>query len=158
MWLEAALHASPARLEEALRAVLSESKAQGADVRMLFGSGCHPDVCDMAREHGSSLSPVKNCIEAFCGERTKDLEANRTMIMTPGWVRAWPSIMSTLGWNEVDVRMNLGRYDKILLLEPGIDPLTEEEILSFFDLTQVPLDVQPLDLSHFKTILAQALR
>jgi hypothetical protein len=46
----------------------------------------------------------------------------------------------------------------VAALEPGINPLSEEEILSFFDLTQVPLDVQPLDLSHFKTILVEALR
>ncbi|MGC8492781.1 MAG: DUF1638 domain-containing protein [Syntrophobacteraceae bacterium] len=158
VWLEAALHASPARLEEALHTALSKSKAQEADVRILFGSGCHPTLCDLAREHGAALSPVKNCIEAFCGERTRELEANRTMIMTPGWVRAWPSIMTALGWNEIDVRMNLGRYDRILLLEPNIDPLTEEEILAFFDLTQVPLELQPLDLGHFRAFLAEALR
>jgi hypothetical protein len=100
---------------------------------------------------------VRNCIEAFCGDLAKELEANRTMVMTPGWVRAWPGIMNTLGWNEVDVRINLGRYDRILLLEPGIDPLTEEEILRFFDLTQVPVDVQPLGLEHFRNVLAGAL-
>lgn len=79
------------------------------------------------------------------------------MIMTPGWVRAWPSIMKGLGWDEVDVRTNLGRYERILLVDPGLDPLTEEEIIDFFDLTQVPIECEPLDLQHFKNVVASLI-
>jgi hypothetical protein len=79
------------------------------------------------------------------------------MIMTPGWVRAWPNIMAALGWDAVDVRINLGRYSRILLLEPGINPLNDEEILSFFDLTQVPIDIEPLELDHFEQTLTKLL-
>ncbi|MDR3555784.1 MAG: DUF1638 domain-containing protein [Syntrophobacteraceae bacterium] len=158
LWIEAALHARPERLEEALKAALSAAEAIGNDIRVLLGTGCHPDLCSLTDSYGARLLPAKNCIEAFCGKLSKELEANRTMIMTPGWIRAWPGIMKEMGWNEIDVRINLGRYDKILLLEPGIDPLTEDEILCFFDLVQVPLDIQPLDLSHFKEILNEVLR
>jgi hypothetical protein len=80
------------------------------------------------------------------------------MIMTPGWVRAWPSIMEALGWDGVDTRINLGRYDRILLLDAGVDPLSEEEILSFFDLVQVPIEVESLNLDHFKCTLAEVLQ
>lgn len=44
-----------------------------------------------------------------------------------------------------------------MLLEPGIDPLTEDEILAFFDMTQVPVEMEALDLSHFKTALDKIL-
>lgn len=157
VWVEAALHAVPERLEETLLGILSDENMRNKDIRILFGIGCHPDVAHHAERFGARLSPVKNCIEAFCGDQARELEANRTLVMTPGWVRAWPNIMDALGWNEVDVRINLGRYDRILLLEPGIEPLTDEEILSFFDLTQVPVEVQPLSLDHFRNVLAEAV-
>lgn len=96
-------------------------------------------------------------IEAFLGPHKKDLEKNHTMIMTPGWVRAWPEIMKALGWDEVDVRMNLGRYERILLLDCGAHPLSDEEILWFFDLAQIPIEIEPLDLGHFKKMLKQLL-
>ena len=79
------------------------------------------------------------------------------MIMTPGWIRAWPSMMAALGWNEVDVRINYGRYNRILVLEPGINPLSDEEILEFFDLTQIPIEIEPLELEHFKSLLTGML-
>lgn len=112
----------------------------------------------LAQEYGAHLAPVKNCIEAFLGMRQKELEKNGTMIMTPGWIRAWPGIMASLGWDEVDVRQNLGRYNRILLLEPGINPLTDEEIITFFDLIQVPIDIEALDLNNFQGLLASMLR
>jgi hypothetical protein len=158
IWIDAGLHADLHRLEEQLTKALEESKGEGTEVRVFFGNGCHPDICRLSRRFGAGIAPVKNCIEAFCGENAKKLEENRTMIMTPGWVRAWPRIMAALGWDEVDVRINLGRYDRILLLDAGVDPLREEEILSFFDLVQVPVEVEALDLEHFKCTLTAILQ
>ncbi|MGW8221269.1 MAG: DUF1638 domain-containing protein [Syntrophobacteria bacterium] len=158
IWIDAGLHADLPRLEEQLTKALEKSQGRAAEVQVFFGSGCHPDICRLARRFSAGIAPVKNCIEAFCGENAKKLEENRTMIMTPGWVRAWPRIMEALGWDEVDVRINLGRYDRILLLDAGVDPLSEEEILSFFDLVQVPIEIDSLNLDHFKCTLAAVLR
>ena len=36
----------------------------------------------------------------------------------------------------------LGRYERILVLDAGIEPLTDEETLSFFDLVQVPVEIE----------------
>jgi hypothetical protein len=157
LWIDAALHADLPKLEKELVGELSNGRLADSEVRLLFGSGCHPDMSRLARRFGAGLAPVKNCIEAFCGAMTKELEANRTMVMTPGWIRAWPAIMKALGWDEVDARINLGIYDRILLLDPGIDPLSDDEILAFFDLTQVPVEMEALDLSHFKTTLSNIL-
>jgi hypothetical protein len=44
------------------------------------------------------------------------------------------------------------------ILDPGKDPLTDEEILMFFDLAQVPIDIEPLQLDHFKCVLNEILR
>jgi hypothetical protein len=158
IWIDAALHADLDRLEQALTSALSAAGASATDVRMFLGVGCHPDMLKLAQEHGAGISPVKNCIEAFLGPEYQEREKDGTMIMTPGWIRAWPGIMAALGWDAVDVRINLGRYNRILLLEPGINPLTDEEILAFFDLTQVPIELELLELQHFRRVLAELLQ
>ncbi len=157
IWIDAALHADLDRLEQELKTVLAEVGTTPGEVQVFLGVGCHPNIVQLAREHGAKISPVKNCLEAFVGEKLGELEKDSTMVMTPGWVRAWPGIMATLGWDAVDVRMNLGRYNRILLLEPGINPLTDDEILSFFDLTQVPIDIEVLNLDHFRQTLAELI-
>jgi hypothetical protein len=158
VWIDAALHANLDRLEEELKTTLAQEAAGGAEVQILLGGGCHPDIVKLAGEYGAQLAPTRNCIEALLGVRQKELEKNGTMIITPGWIRAWPDIMASLGWDEVDVRQNLGRYNRILLLEPGINPLTDEEVLAFFDLIQVPIDIEPLDLTNFQNLLGSMLR
>jgi hypothetical protein len=157
IWLDAGLHADLPRLEQELTRVLAATRENLEEFRLFMGVGCHPDIVKLAEKFGVPLSTVKNCLEAFLGSRVKELEQDRTMLMTPGWIRAWPGIMASLGWDEVDVRINLGRYNRILLLEPGINPLNDEEVLAFFDLVQVPIEVEPLDLAHFRTALTELL-
>jgi hypothetical protein len=65
--------------------------------------------------------------------------------------------MEALGWSEVDVRINLGRYERILVIDPGLEPLTDEETLVFFDLVQVPVEIKKIDLSVFRGLLAKLL-
>ena len=157
IWLDAALHADLPRLEHELTEVLAATGTNQEEVRLFMGVGCHPDIVKLARKFGVPFSTVKNCLEAFLGSKVEEMEQDRTMLMTPGWIRAWPGIMTSLGWDEVDVRINLGRYNRILLLEPGINPLNDVEILAFFDLVQVPIEVEPLDLAHFRAALAELL-
>ena len=157
VWVEAALHVNLDRLEGELRAVLAAAATNGAKTQVFLGIGCHPDMVKLSREYGVLISPVKNCLEAFLGAKMKELEKDGTLIMTPGWIRAWPGMMASMGWNEVDVRINYGRYNRILVLDPGINPLSDEEILEFFDLTQIPIEIQPLELDHFKGLLTEMI-
>jgi len=158
-WLEAALHATPDRMKAALeKAVANHAGSPSNNVCFLFGNGCHPDICKITDGCGSRTLPVGNCIQAILGpEETKRLESDRTMIVTPGWITAWQSIMDGLGWDEVDVRINLGRYDRILLLDTGTAPTADEDILAFYDLTQVPIEIALVDLTYFKGLIYQAL-
>jgi len=157
IWIEAAMHADNRLMEAALKGALAEAAATGLKTHLFVGFGCHPDLPDLAKEYDADILPVKNCLEVFLGPRKEELEQGGTMLLTPGWVRAWPSIMAALGWDEVDVRMNYGRYQRILVLEPGIRPLTDEEILLFFDLILVPIDIEPLPLDHFQGLLNDLL-
>ncbi|QCQ22276.1 DUF1638 domain-containing protein [Desulfoglaeba alkanexedens] len=149
IWLDAALHADLDRLAAELRAAIDTAKASGGPVQLLFGGGCHPDLTALAGNLGIIASPYKNCIAWLVGDRIGELEKNRTMLMTPAWVRVWPAIMAAMGWNEIDARMQLGRYDRILVLDVGLNSLTDEEIIAFFDLVQVPVEIQLIELTEF---------
>lgn len=153
-WMDAALHADPVRMKAEITDCLSRigpENSGNSGIRFLFGNGCHPDMAAIAGGCCASLPPEKNCIQAFLGPaRTKELEQNRTMIISPGWLDAWQDIMSGLGWDEVDVRINMGRYDRILLLDPGLAPLDDEALIRFYDLVQVPVEIMELDLDCFK--------
>lgn len=158
-WMDAALHATPDRMKASLeKAAAEHASSPSNNVSFLFGNGCHPDICKITEGCGSKTLPVSNCIQALLGpEETKSLEADRTMIVTPGWITAWQSIMQGLGWDEVDVRINLGRYDRILLLDAGIAPVADEDILAFYDLAQVPVEIAPVKLTYFKNLIDHVL-
>lgn len=158
-WIDAALHADPDCMKKELTdAIAAAENDRVDDICFLFGNGCHPDICEITKSCGAQLPSVKNCIQAIIGpERTKQLEANRTMLITPGWITAWSGIMAGLGWDEVDVRINLGRYDRILLLDPGIVPINDEKILSFYDLVQVPIEIEGVELTYFRNLIGRIL-
>jgi hypothetical protein len=154
--IEAALHADPKELKKNLVAMLSECRRDGKDTYVLFGN-CHPEIDELCRIYGAKRLESDNCIHAFLGSSKDRFEQDRTMIMTPAWVREWRSIMNALGWDEVDARINLGRYRRILLLDPELRSLTDEEILEFYDLIQVPIEIERLELDTFKQTVERLL-
>ena len=158
-WLDASLHADAERMKAALDHAVAVHQANAAHrIRFLFGNGCHPDIGKVTEGCGSRIPPVKNCIQAMIGpQKTRQLEVDRTMVVTPGWITAWPDIMKGLGWDEVDVRINIGRYDRILLIDAGVATVSDEAILSFYDLVQVPIEIEPVDLAYFKNLVNQIL-
>lgn len=157
IWIDASLHADADRLEKELKKAMNRAEAEEGDVKILFGSACHLDMPTLAGEHGAESLSAANCIEALCGERKDELEQEGAMLMTPGWIRSWPGMMKTLGWTEVDFRLNLGRYDRIVVLDAGIKPLTEYEILEFFDLVQIPIEIEELSLERFERTVGTLL-
>ncbi|MDR0355317.1 MAG: DUF1638 domain-containing protein [Deltaproteobacteria bacterium] len=160
-WIKAGLHNDLGILEKRLREAIDEQKG-AEDLRLFIGFGCLPQLPEMASKEGFPLLKVKNCMEALLGpKRLAELEQNRTMVITPSWLRktwfAEDGIRAMLGWDDVDFRQNFGRYDRILVLDPGLDPLSDMEILEAFEVIQVPIEVEPLPLEHFEEFAVQFL-
>ncbi len=157
-WIDAALHANPDKMEKELNAVITGLQDTHSDIRFLFGNGCHPDICSIAGKCGADLLEEKNCIHAFLGvDQTKELEKSRTMIISPGWLEAWHGINEGLGWDDVDVRINLGRYDRILILDPGLAPISDETIIEFYDQVQVPVEMMEITLDAFRAFVSKTI-
>lgn len=156
-WLEVGLHDNIERLEETLEQAVADQQAGGDDQPpiFLYGTACLPEMKPFAQKLGARVLPVRNCLAALVGdEKLKELEQNRTLVASPGWVRKmWLGRAGTAGgWTADDYRMQFGRYDLILVLDPGLTPLTDEEIINCFDLVQVPIEVQPCDLGYFRRL------
>ncbi|MCP4716155.1 MAG: DUF1638 domain-containing protein [Deltaproteobacteria bacterium] len=152
IWLDAALHADPDEMEQQLCRAAREAGASANDApqpQLFIGCGCHPDMAQLARRCNCKPAPFANCIAALAGHCQRKLEDNNAMLITPGWVREWPGRLSAAGWDTTEMRIQHGRFDRIILLEPGINPVSEEEILELFDLIKVPIEVVPLDLDYF---------
>jgi len=152
--LPAALHTDMNRLERELDHLLSNLRMEDCiDLFILYGKACLPSLDHVVKKHGAVSIEAGNCLEALLGPLKIEVEAENAFVLTPGWIRAWPAIMKSMGWDEVDCRINLGRYDKAVLFDTGTQPLTEEEILWFFDVSGLYVEIRPLDLHFFQNLL-----
>ena len=155
VWLEAALHTDFHQLETKLSNALSGVAREPGQVGVLYGRGCLPGIELLLRKFNAVQMSEMNCIEALLGPYIQEFD--NAFLLTPGWVRAWPSIMKSMNWDACDVRMQLGRYKRIVIFEPAIRPLSEQEILQFFDLTGVFVELEHIDLHYFRKQLQKLL-
>lgn len=165
IWLGAGLHNDliilEQRLEDAWGQITPEI-AGSPEIRLMIGQGCLPHMRQWAAEKKARLLPTQNCLTAMLGEdRLKELEQNRTMVITPAWIRrnwfAEEGLRTLLGWDDTDFRINFGRYERILVLDSGLDTLSDEEILEAFSVVEVPLEVEPMSLTYFKRFFEEFL-
>jgi hypothetical protein len=81
------------------------------------------------------------------------------MVVTNAWIRK--IYLGTASgfplWDAVETRMNLGRYDRVLVLDTGLDAFTDEEVLTAFDIMGVVLEFEKCDLTYFKNLIADFL-
>lgn len=154
------VHLSSRDMEQELARSIQAPRDGGAAIALLVGQECQAQqpISHIAENCRGKVPAERNCIDIFLGqERARVLQKNRTTIMTPGWIEMFKQSIAEGFWTVEDARINLGWYDKILLLDTGIEPLSEELILEFFELTQVPIEILPVNLEHFKMVVRQLL-
>lgn len=161
IWQQVGLHDNIEKLEETLDQVLESARGEGrGGLGFLYGWACLPEMKAFAKQRGVPVLGSKNCLAALVGDaELKELEQNRTLVASPGWVRKmWLGRAGTdFGWTADDYRLQFGRYDLILVLDPGLEPLTDEEIITCFDLVQVPIETRPVSLDHFRRVFLELI-
>lgn len=165
IWLGAGLHNDLEILEgrlEAAWAGLPPELKSSPGLRLMIGQGCLPQMKEWAAGKNIRLLPTKNCLTALLGEdELKHLEQDRTMVITPSWIRrnwfAEEGVRALLGWDDTDFRINFGRYNRLLVLDSGLESLSDEEILEAFAVIEVPLETAPLSLERFKLLFEEFL-
>ena len=152
-WLPAGLHVSEERLGQALDEALGS--ADGA--ACLYGA-CHPDLGSSLAERGGRRPDVKDCIGAFISPEERARLGERAFVMSPGWLKEWRSIfIEGMGWDEIDGRINFGMYDVIAVLDFGLEPIDDLDVLEFFDFTETEVEIVPATLDYFRVRVAEIL-
>ena len=155
------IHNNPLKMEEQLQEGVDKASRAGGEVRFLVGKHCKGkrDITEVVDDCGGKIPQARNCIDMLIGdELAKSLQKNRTSLMTPAWIRMINQSIQDGQWSITDARLNLGWYNKILILDTGVDPLSDEQIMEFYDLTQVEIDILPVHLKHFKGLLQELLQ
>lgn len=155
------IHNNPLMMEEQLVEKISDAQNAAQQVRLLVGKYCKGkrDMDEVVSDCNGKIPQARNCIDMLIGsELTKELQTNRTSLMTPAWIRMINTSIAEGQWSVTDARVNLGWYNKILLLDTGVEPLDDEMIMEFYDLIQVEIDILPVDLEHFKATLIELLQ
>lgn len=148
-WLPSRLDVLPGRLDDALEAALQGSSGAAC----LYGS-CSLDMDDLLAAHGGRRLPVRNCVEAFLSPEERAAFGDRAFIITPTLLRDWrATYVDALGWDEIDGRINFGRYDVIVVLDFGLETIDDIAVLEFFDFTQTPVEVVPASLDRFRELV-----
>ncbi len=139
---------------------VATAEIEGAAISFLVGRECESlqPISSIAKNCGGLLPDGLNCLEIILGqEKARELQENRSTVMTPAWIKMITNSIADGHWTMDDARINLGRYDCIILLDFGLEPLSDEMILEFFELTQVVIEILPVSLDHFKQVVDQLL-
>ena len=158
--MDYSVHISSQAMEDQLSESIKIAQKDGAAITLLVGQECDSQqpICQIAESCCGVMPQEQNCIEMLLGpEKTKELQQNRTSIMTPAWYEMIKTSIDQGLWTVEDARINLGWYDQIILLDTGVEPLDDELIMDFFELIQVPIDILPISLDHFKRVVQKLL-
>ncbi len=158
--MDYSVHINPNTMEKELQDNINAIENSADKMSILVGSQCEArqPITTIASQHKACLPTAHNCIEMILGkQKTDELQQNRTIIMTPGWITMIQQSIRDGNWRVEDARINLGWYDQILMLDTGTMPLTDEIIMEFFELTQVPIDILKTDLDHFTQVVQSLL-
>jgi hypothetical protein len=154
------IHSNAMTMAAELAKGVAKARTGGTAISFLVGRECqaHQPIGQLAAACGAKLPAGHNCLEIILGrERARVLQENRTTLMTPAWITMINNAIADGHWTVEDARINLGRYERILMLDPGLEPLTDHLLLEFFDLTRVPIEILPVNLDHFKKVVHRLL-
>jgi hypothetical protein len=145
-YLSPGLHSNPSKMKEKLTQSLERLKS--SEVVALYGSMCHTELEAILGEYGVSFPCEKNCIEIMLSSDRKaemDKLCNN-IYLTAGWLKSWRDMgeMSLVG-------------DKSIYLDCGQDLVTEEELLNFFDASNLEIEIENITLENLKTTVLQLL-
>ena len=158
--MDSIIHNNASFMKEELTNAISKIKEINKDICLMVGCECDCDIhiSQIAKDVNAKHPLEKNCIEIILGpKKTKELQKNRTIIITQGWIKMINKSLENGERSVVDVRTDFGYFDCVVLLDYGTAPLTDLEILSFYDLVRVPIEIELVELDYFKGVLTGLL-
>jgi len=156
-YLEPGLHVDFDGLKEAVGAELE--KCKGCEGIIVVYGQCHPKMEEILKPYQAVLANCQNCVDAFITRKGMEEKAKQGLYfyLSPGWLDAWREIFRQLNWGLAEARMQMGSFRGVVYMDTMNDARDRErELLEFFDFTNLPFEVMPVDLSHFKSLITEA--
>ncbi len=162
-FLGAGLHVEFDDLKRALVTELErcrEEERQGTikGTIVVFGQ-CHPRIDEILKPYHAALLDCQNCVDAFITRKGMENKAREGLFfyLNPGWLDAWKDIFRRLNWGPEEARMQMGSFKGSVYLDTLNDASErQEELLQFFDFTNLPFEIMPVDLGYFKSLIVKA--
>jgi hypothetical protein len=158
-YLEPGLHVDFDELKEALKAELEICRCKGCDGIIVVYGQCHPRIDEILKPYRAALIDCQNCVDAFITRKGMEDKARQGLYfyLSPGWLDAWREIFRRLNWGPAEARLQMGSFKGVVYMDTMKDASDRElELLEFFDFTNLPFEVMPVDLSHFGSLISKA--
>jgi hypothetical protein len=156
-YLEPGLHVDFDELKEALKAELE--KCKGFEGVIVVYGQCHPKIDEILKSYHAALADCQNCVDALITRKGMENKAKQGLFfyLSPGWLDAWQEIFRRLNWGPAEARMQMGSFRGVVYLDTMEDANDrEQELFEFFDFTNLPFEVMPVDLNHFQSLITRA--
>ncbi len=156
-YLACGLHVDFDDLRMALEAELE--KCKGCEGIIVVYGQCHPKIDEILKPYGAALVDCQSCVDAFITRKGVETKAKEGLYfyLSPGWLEAWHDIFDRLNWGPTEARMQMGSFRGAVFVDTLKDAAKrEEELMEFFDFTNLPFEVMPADLNHFKSLIVKA--
>ncbi len=156
-YLEPGLHVDFDELKEALTAELE--KCRGCEGTVVVYGQCHPKMEEIIKPYHAALIDCQNCVDALITRKGMEEKAKQGLFfyLSPGWLDAWQDIFHRLNWGPMEARLQMGSFKGVVYLDTMKDAgEREQELLEFFDFTNLPFEVMPVDLDYFQSLIAGA--
>ncbi|MDD2836536.1 MAG: DUF1638 domain-containing protein [Methanothrix sp.] len=158
-YLGAGLHVDFDDLKGALVAELEKCQNNGTEGMIVVYGQCHPQIDEILRPYHALLVACQNCVDAFITRKGMENKAKDGLFfyLSPGWLDAWKDIFRRLNWGVEEARMQMGSFRGCVYLDTMKDAQErQEELLEFFDFTNLPFEILPVDLGYFKSLIVKA--
>lgn len=158
-YLDPGLHVDFGELKEALKAELERCQGKGYEGIVVVYGQCHPKMDEILKTYRAALIDCQNCVDAFITHKGMEERALRGLYfyLSPGWLEAWKEIFRRMNWDQGEARLQMGPFNGVVFVDTLEDAsLREQELLEFFDYTNLPFEIMPVDLNHFKSLIIKS--
>lgn len=156
-YLEPGLHVDFDDLAAVLEAKLEECRDCDG---IIVGYGqCHPQMDKILSPHKAVLLECQNCIDALITRKKVEDIAKRGLYfyLTPGWIESWKNMFARLGWDQEEVRFQLGPFKGTIFIDTlNNSEKYEQDLIMFLDYTLLVYEIMPVDLDHFRSLIEDA--
>ncbi len=158
-YLDPGLHVDFDELRYSLNEEMNRASQDDSQGIIVVYGQCHPKIDEILKPYAAALIKCQNCVDAFITRRVMEDKAREGLFfyLSPGWLDAWRDIFNRLGWDAETARMQMGSFKGSIYIDTLKDAASrEKELLEFFDFTNLPFTIMPVELGHFKSLIIKA--